>query len=37
MDDPQFNFQVKKKIILFLSLLLVGILIIAFNTCGHSQ
>jgi len=30
MSDDQFNFQVKKKLILFGSLLLVGILAILF-------
>ncbi len=32
MEDDQFNFQVKKKLILFGSLLLIGILAILYFT-----
>jgi hypothetical protein len=33
MNDPQFKFQVRKKAILFLSILFIGIFVIAFSTC----
>jgi hypothetical protein len=35
MGDDQFNFQVKKKLILFGCLLLVGILSILYFTCNN--
>ena len=33
MDNDQFNFQVKKKLILFASLFLVGIIAIYYFSC----
>ncbi len=35
MSDPQFDFQVKKKIVLFGSILFIGICAILFFTCNH--
>ncbi len=34
MSDPQFDFQVKKKLTLFAGILFVGICAIAFFTCN---